>query len=248
MTSNPIQQKFTPEDITYIRESFKTFEMMSNLTLLNRELFDKTEVDLNTINKATATNFIANRIATYSRSKLCADDTLFNMLKEDLEGWTADNLKLVAKDILKHLKLFLRYRGVYTGHKNLPHSTAIMNVINSDDPLKWPANELISSDLDPRCCTYKQQQSLLSSTSQDSLQPRQISPSATSALTNPEAINEPKNPNHPSVNSPRQSQQLDYQQQSSETSRPSQDAYALPDSYTRTAPPPTMTHHEPRTQ
>ncbi|RKF54935.1 hypothetical protein GcC1_207048 [Golovinomyces cichoracearum] len=74
--------------------------MMTNLSLLDRKLFDHPEVDVDDMDKDKATHFIANRIAAYNRVADAEEDLFYNF-KEDFEDWTPDAFKAASKDILK---------------------------------------------------------------------------------------------------------------------------------------------------
>jgi hypothetical protein len=76
-----------------------------------------------------------------------SDFTLWSLYKEEFEGWTRDNFKVLRRDTRAMLRLHLIERGVYVApySTRYPMSDALFNTLGEEEQHEWTDEELIEA-------------------------------------------------------------------------------------------------------
>ena len=112
------------------------------------------------IDAISATTYIARAISDYTH-RPTGDEELFAEFCQDFEGWTEVMFKQAHFLYTRELKRILRFKGVYTGHLNMPPAKAFLGLLNSTKYPRWP-DELFQETLfDTRTAAHMLQQRLI---------------------------------------------------------------------------------------
>jgi hypothetical protein len=103
-------------------------------------------IDTATATKEDFGEYVETKVYVHKREGF-SDFTLWSLYKEEFEGWTKDDFKVLRRDTRAMLQHHLIERGVYVApySTRYPMSDVLFNTLGEEEQHEWTDEELIEA-------------------------------------------------------------------------------------------------------